>query len=221
MRLPVAASHHGAAAGSQWHHEGSEWTTEGLLGAGEQAAGHEPAAGGTNCRLGIEEFVKLSGLVKAGTDCERAPSAGQFVWYQSSCISVHFLAFISERWLVIAISEDYIANRSPCGVVIFSSQLPDNERDTLAQGQVGQRTAWAGVCRRTMKEQQSQHGRSRLAETMTGLLDIKRTVLEPSAVPWQRWRARCQACLQNTSCVVFAQSNMWQQTRRAYFRISQ
>lgn len=78
----------------------------------------------------------------------------------------------------------------PGAMVIFSSRLYDHTHVTLAQSQIGRRTTRAGVCRPTIKKkkQQSQHRHSWLAEPMTDLLNIKRTLLKPGTVPRQRWR---------------------------------
>lgn len=70
---------HGLAAGlqPQSHHEGPGRPTEGLPGAGEQAAGGQPAAGGSDSQLGRQRHLTLSGLVQAGTDCQSAACTGQ------------------------------------------------------------------------------------------------------------------------------------------------
>lgn len=68
---------HGLAAGLQSHHVESERPLEGLPGAGEQAAGDQPAAGGSDSRLGRQEHLTLPGLVPAGTDGRGAPCEGQ------------------------------------------------------------------------------------------------------------------------------------------------
>ena len=71
---------HGFAAGLQSNHVGSERPLEGVPGAGEQAAGGQPAAGGSDSRLGRQEQLTLPGLVPAGTDRQGAPCPGQVVF---------------------------------------------------------------------------------------------------------------------------------------------
>lgn len=51
---------HGLATGLKSHHAGSKRPIEGLPGAGEQAAGGQPAAGGSNNRLGHPEHLSLT-----------------------------------------------------------------------------------------------------------------------------------------------------------------
>lgn len=72
---------HGLATGLESHHAGSKCPIEGLPGAGEQAAGGQPAAGGSNNRLGHPEHLSLTWLVPAGTDCQWAPCPGQTQFY--------------------------------------------------------------------------------------------------------------------------------------------
>lgn len=68
---------HGLAAGLQSHNGGSERPLEGLLGAGEQAAGSQLPAGSSDSRLGRQEQLSLPGVVPAGTDRQGAPCPGQ------------------------------------------------------------------------------------------------------------------------------------------------
>lgn len=51
---------HGLATGLQSHHAGSKCSTEGLPGAGEQAARGQPAAGGPNSRLGYPKHLSVT-----------------------------------------------------------------------------------------------------------------------------------------------------------------
>lgn len=68
---------HGLAAGLQSHYVGSKCPLEGLPGAGEQAAGGQPASGGSDSRLGRQERLTLPGLVPAGTDRQGVACPGQ------------------------------------------------------------------------------------------------------------------------------------------------
>lgn len=70
---------HGLAAGLQSHNVGPECSLEELLGAGEPAAGSQPAAGGSDSQLGGQEHLAFPGLVQTGTDRQGAPCPGQMV----------------------------------------------------------------------------------------------------------------------------------------------
>lgn len=70
---------HGPAAGRQAHDVGSERPPEELLGAGEPAAGSQPAAGGSDSQLGHQERLAFPGLDQTGADCQGTSCSGQMI----------------------------------------------------------------------------------------------------------------------------------------------